>query len=223
MLNIIDNANLPSRINPNFNPWLETILEHVKGLSQEDFVLRLSAERKPSAILYHLENSQNKTMACISKKGNTIRVETFRRELPDPERFIKPSHVPVEANLFECTAQGIAKAAQALCSVVGTHTPYSQQRVLKAKVYDTPQADDPWALHGGIITGVTYVGHDEMRVTVNHHTSHLFKISQFYGHVIPRLTKHLVMDNRGHAEVINESEFDFYFERHHAHDTAQAA
>lgn len=212
MLNIIDNANLPSKVNANFNPWLETILDRLKDLSQEDFVLRLSAERKPSSIIYHLENNQNKTLAYISKKGNTVRVETYRRELPDPERFIKPGHVPVEAGLFECTAEGLALAAQALCQVMGTHTAYSKQNVLKVKVYETAPEDDPWALSGGLITHVAYTGKDDLTVTVNKRIVHHLKISQFYGQVIPRLMKYLVLGSDHKAEVVNESEFGFYFE-----------
>ena len=212
MLNIIDNANLPSKVNPDFNPWLEIILDNFKALGQEDFVLRLSAERKPSSIIYHLENNQNKTLAHISKKGNTVRVETYRRELPDPERFIKPTHAPVKACLFECTPEGLESAAQALYEVMGTHTAYSKQSVLKVKVYETAPAGDPWALSGGLITQVIYLSKDEVSVTVNHRAEHRFNLSQFYGQVTPRLTKYLVVGNDQKAEVVNESEFGFYFE-----------
>ena len=221
MLSIIDNVNLPSRGDRSFNPWLQTILEHLQGLGKETFVLRLTSERRPSSILYALENSRNKTLACLSKKGSTIRVEIFRREMPDPAQYLKPPLAPALASLFEDTAQGLLAAAEAICAVLGTPTAYSNKTVLKAKVFETPDPADPWALSGGRITRIDYE-HDAVSITLQDASVHRLHQTQFLGTATPKLMKYLVIDNRRNAEVINESEFDFYFEMHHAHNPSPA-
>ena len=210
MLSIIDNVQL-KRDDPTINPWLQTVLEKTERFEGDKFVARLTHERRPSSIIYSLESSRNKTMAQLSKKGDKIRIETFRREQPNPERFIKPEFAPVSAALYEDTPEGLTAAAKALHDVLGTPTPYSLKTVLKAKVYCKPYADDPWAFHGGLIAKIIYDGND-LCITTDTGQVYDFTFAAFAGKTIPKLLKYLVVDKRQNAEVINVSEFDFYFE-----------
>jgi hypothetical protein len=151
-MEIFDNVNLRSRSDTSFDNWLQTILSKVVTFSDANFVLRLNVERRPHAILYHLENSQNKTMAVISKRGDNVRIETFKRSKPDPERFIKPGFVPATAFVFKKDNEGLHAAAHALIDVLGSQTAYSLGTVTKVKVHQTKQTPTPWSFTGGLIT-----------------------------------------------------------------------
>ena len=215
MITIIDNVGLPSRNNPAVDPWLETLLRKTTALSEADFVLRLESERKPSAIVYKLENNQNKTSASISKRLNTIRVELFRRPLPDPEQCIKPPISLVSAFVFDKTEDGLQAAAQALCDVLAAPNAYSDKEVVRVKVYPNAPPGDPWSFSGGQITGIVNDEKADEWVLVTHSSRYSVAKARLHGRT-PKLMQFVVFDGKGGVELVMETEYDFYFESAHA-------
>jgi hypothetical protein len=210
-MEIFDNVNLRSRRDANFDPWLQTILAKLVDLSTTDFVLRLEADHRAHTIHYNLVNSQNKTMAVISKRGETIRVETFRREQPDPEYHIKPGFSPVSAFVFKKDAEGFQDAAQALVDVLDAPTAYSERTVTKVRVHQCEHPPEPWAFTGGLITGVIN-NEDDQSWTVHLQGKRIVRMAKLAAPAsYPKVLMYLVSDGRN-SEIVNATEFHFYFE-----------
>jgi hypothetical protein len=215
-MQIIDNYGLPSKRNSFINPWLETLLTCVQALSKNNFVLRLTGEHLPNSILYSLQNNQNKTVARICKSGDWIEVKLLSRDLPDPEKEMRPEYRDLGSRSFVCDEKGIKQAAAVICAVLDEETPYSLKSVVKIKVMPLLQINDPWVFRGGRITGVQQSEHLSRIEVENGQCAYTLTPEQVANERV-KVRKYLLFNDKGEFQSVSSSEFDFYYEMKYVH------
>jgi hypothetical protein len=212
-MKVYDNFNLKSKSNGEVDNWLELIIKKLISASKHDFTLRLYGERKTRSIVYTLENTENKTKAIISKKGETIRIELFSRQLPDPEKYIKPDYKLISAYLFNRSPAGLEEAATAISLVLDEHTPYSLKEVVKAKVYSLANSKDPWSFYGGIIHEVQYFD-GFCTIAINNHKLLKQINNPLEMKPMPNVGTYAIFNQQDKVEVVGtEEEFNYYFKQ----------
>ncbi len=186
-------------------------------MSDKAFVLRLTGKRDSNSIVYTLQNNQNKTSATIRKKMESVIVELFERNLPDPEKEIKPVYDKLSTLTFDMTTKGLQEAAQALGELLSKETPYSNGSLIKVKVLPIAKTDDPWVFMGGQISDTVLDIHGNIHITVEKgKCKYVLTKEQAEGRRVT-VPKFIIFNERGDFQLISTSEFDHYFEMAHVH------
>jgi hypothetical protein len=205
------NFQLQSRADPTFDPWLQEIFNNIEDNGILDYTLRVLKEKVSRYLYYRIDNKKNKTYAIISKQKRTISVEVYQKQLPDPNKYIKPPYLQVISGKEENTVEGRMNIANYVLSILDTENEYSKGEVIKTKVCVSCGTVDNNTLIGGRISDIYFSNGTNATVIIDNGMSFnlpCIEVSEKEALV----NRFIVLDKDMNFDIVRSSEFDHYFQ-----------